>query len=101
MKKNSEKIAHAEEMIQKGKEETSELIKRATSKGMSVRGIQTTRNTRRGVERLVDHYLHDSSILGNIIGNQFDSSGGRTQSGYRYKVKDDGQGKYRRLDYIN
>lgn len=89
-----DKNAKAKEYIKQGESETWKLIGKATENGMSVTGSQSMRLTmNKGEAAITALFAANGGALGGVVVGTMITTGERSQVGYRYKVKGDGQGK--------
>ncbi len=83
----------AQEFIKKGESETWKLIGNAAEHGNSVIGTQTMRLTmNKGEAAITALFAANGGAIGGLAVGAMISTGERSQVGYRYKVKGDGQG---------
>lgn len=93
--KNIEKAKSTEELIKKGEAETWKLIAKAIDQGYSVNSKEAIRLAEKGWEVLptILPVITGGGAIPSAIATTYTLSDGRIQSGHKYKVSADGQGK--------
>jgi len=96
---NEAKVVAAEMLIEQGKSEINKILAGQVGKGNSVTLTGTARKAlTRGEKALyASGILGGGAIGGAILGGVL-ASNGAIQSGYKYKVKEDGLGKLRVIE---
>ena len=83
----------AQDYIKKGESETWKIMGNQAERGNSVIGTQTMRLTMsKGEAAITGLFAANGGVLGGAVVGAMISTGERSQVGYKYKVKTDGQG---------